>query len=84
MNKKYKRKPTNAFGSLICRARIKRGMTQQELAEIAEISIRWYQKIESGQSKPNFILAIHLMAILEITPTAFTEEVGLNVPVHLY
>lgn len=37
------------LGANIRRARVRRGLTQEQLAEVAELNLRTVQKIEAGQ-----------------------------------
>ena len=76
-----KRKPIHIFAGLLCAARNKRGMSQQEVADFLHCSRRWYQKIEAGAAKPNWRDAVLLMALFELDAAAFAEEVGFHVPV---
>ncbi|MFV0527652.1 MAG: helix-turn-helix transcriptional regulator [Lachnospiraceae bacterium] len=43
--------------------RIEKGMRQTELAEMLNISVRTYQRIEYGQQLPNVQVAIRLQKI---------------------
>lgn len=44
--------------------RIRNKLTQSEIAKKANISTRYYQSIEAGNSKPNVVIAIKLANIL--------------------
>ncbi len=55
--------------------------TQQEVAEAISVSVRWYQKIESGKRLPGTVVTMRLMLFLNLDLEAFREEVGLIVPV---
>lgn len=46
-------------------SRIKAGLTQEELARLLNISLRYYQNIESYKSIPNVILGFKLSIILK-------------------
>lgn len=76
-----KRTPIHIFAGILCDARNKRGMTQQEVTDFLCCSRRWYQKIEAGAAKPNWQDTILLMALFELDAAAFEEEVGYHVPV---
>lgn len=54
------------FAGEIYHARRDRGITQEEAAEALNISLRWYQKIERGQSLPGTKLALRIIAFFEI------------------
>jgi transcriptional regulator with XRE-family HTH domain len=44
------RAPLKRFGANLRRARVQRGITQEHLAELADLNIRTVQKIEAGQT----------------------------------
>lgn len=48
------------------RERKSRGLTQAQAAEIFDISVRWYQKLESGRSEPNLKLACKMSKFFNI------------------
>ena len=70
------------FGNSALEARKKPGLTQSQVAEAVSISVRWYQKIESGQRLPTFEVGMSIIIFLGIDPENFRDEVCLNVPVH--
>lgn len=80
-----KRTPTpaqrKAFGKIIHDARNSRGLTQEQLAELMNCSVRWIIQIEAGKSNPNNMDTILLMTILGLSPERVAEEVGWRVPV---
>ena len=43
------------FASALLKARTELGYTQSEVAEAVSVSIRWYQKIESGRRFPGSV-----------------------------
>ena len=43
---------TSKFASIVFKARKKLDYTQSEVAEAISVSLRWYQKIESGTPMP--------------------------------
>ena len=49
---------------MIKATRMEKGYTQEEVARKLDISLRHYQKIESYESFPSVIIAIHLSNIL--------------------
>lgn len=54
------------------------GLTQETVAELAGISTRWYQQIESGRRTPSGRLLLRLCAILRIDARLFYGTVGLD------
>jgi Predicted transcriptional regulators len=51
-------------------ARIARGFTLQKMADAVNIELRSYQKYESGESEPPFLMLVALANFLDI-PTDF-------------
>ena len=78
----------NRFSTVIYRARTEKGITQEQAAENANITVRWYQYIEKGARRPSCEVALELIAFYEIdgkclkeTPIAisvFRQEVGVS------
>ncbi len=54
------------FSGAMYRARTKRKLTQEESAEIFEISNRWYQKLEKGIAEPKITLACKIAKEFDI------------------
>lgn len=74
-------KMRSKFSSIILRSRTEQGYTQGEVAEAISISVRWYQKVESGKRFPGSITLIRLILFLHIDVEELREEAGLVVPV---
>ena len=53
--------------------RLEKNLTQEQAAELLEISARWYQKVESGQSKPGFDLICELAKSFSINFSKLDE-----------
>lgn len=65
------------FGLLVSANRRRRGLTQEQLAEAAEISSDMVAKIETGASGARFPVIERLAAALEVDPAEFfTTEVA--------
>jgi len=45
--------------------RMKRGLTQERLAEMSEISHRYLQSLEAGQKEPSISVVVRLRKALE-------------------
>ncbi len=69
MNLKFK------FASLILNARLDKGLTQSETAEAVGISVRWVQRIESGQRLPGTLTLLRLIKLFDIDVNELNEEV---------
>lgn len=62
------------FSSALHNARNSLNMTQAQAAELLGISIRWYQKIESGTSNPNLELMCKLSKYFSLDLASFVKE----------
>ncbi len=62
------------FAALILESRTRRNLTQGEVAERAGISLRWYQKIESGARLPSTAVALRLIFTLDIELETLKKE----------
>lgn len=67
-----------AFAAQLSQARRRRGLTQQQVAEVVDISARWYQQLERGAMMPGATTLLRLVIFLEIDVRELREEVGLN------
>lgn len=69
------------FSSAALKARKELGYTQSEVAEAISISVRWYQKIESGSKLPGTLTALRIIIFLHLDVEEFREELGVVVPI---
>lgn len=74
-------KLASKFASLAFKARKEQGYTQSEVAEAISVSVRWYQKVESGRKLPGTVTALRILIFLKIDIGELREEVGLIDPV---
>jgi transcriptional regulator with XRE-family HTH domain len=61
-------------GKLIKELRIKKGMTQEELADKTEVSARTIQRIENGEVDPRAYTLQMIARALEVDFSLFTED----------
>ncbi len=61
-------------GKLIKELRLKKGMTQEELAEKTEVSARTIQRIENGEVDPRAYTLQMIARALEVEYSLFTEN----------
>ena len=54
--------------------RREKNLTQEQAAELLDISARWLQKVESGQSKPGFTLICKLAEEFSIDFSKLGED----------
>ena len=50
-----------------------RGLTQEEIARLLNISLNHYYRIEKGKSLPNVVVGLKLAVILNIDPYILWE-----------
>lgn len=62
------------LSKLMHRKRKERNLTQEQAAELLKVSEKWYQKVESGQSKPGFDMICELAKEFEIRFNQFPEQ----------
>jgi transcriptional regulator with XRE-family HTH domain len=62
-----------AFGANLRRERTARGVTQEKLAELADLNVRTLQKIEAGQTNILITTAMRLRDSLGCSWDALTE-----------
>jgi len=67
------------FSSLVYHSRIKLGLTQKEAAEALSISVRWYQRIESGERFPSSKLLLRMVFLFGINIEELRDEMKLPV-----
>lgn len=68
MNNKQKK-----LSEIMRSKRLELDITQEKAAELLDISARWYQRIERGQSKPGFDLICSLAKEFDINFAEFAE-----------
>jgi transcriptional regulator with XRE-family HTH domain len=60
------------------RYRLKRGMTQEVLAEVADLDLRFIQRIERGSTNLSMSVLVALSDALLVPPTALFKEAKLS------
>lgn len=70
------------FSGAVLQKRKALGLTQEDVADAVSISVRWFQLIEKGVRLPSFIVALRLIALLDLDVTTFLKVVNIRVPVH--
>lgn len=65
------------FGRVLRDTRIKRGITQQKLADIVGIALRSYQCYEQGTREPSLSMLVKLADVLDV-PTDYLLERNLS------
>jgi len=54
--------------------RRERKLTQEQVAELLEVSARWYRQVERGKSKPGFSLVCELARVFQIDFADFSDK----------
>ena len=73
--------PIKAFGASVRVERAKRDLTQRQLAEQLNTSVRTVSKIENGQNSPRFETVAQFSSSLNISLDAIVlEAIGPDVP----
>lgn len=70
--------PALAFGLAVREARLKAGLSQEELANTAAVERSHMGKIERGEHMPNFVLILRLAKALVIRPGALVDQAVLK------
>ena len=70
------------FAIAVLNARKLFGYPPGEVSEAVSISVRWYQKSESGERLPGSVTMIRIILFLFIDVEDLREEAELFVPVH--
>ena len=64
----------STFAREIYHARSERSLTQEQVADIVSISVRWYQQIEKGLVLPGSIVLLRLMVYFDLDVGIFKNE----------
>ena len=54
--------------------RRERKLTQEKTAELLEVSVRWYQKVEGGHKNPGFNLVCEMARLFQIDFADFSDK----------
>ena len=66
------------MGERLKKARVKKGYTQEELAEAIKVSIAYISRIETGKTHINLKRLSELCSILDVTESYVLEGVSIN------
>ena len=64
------------FGDRVRSARIALGLSQESIAELAQMHVTNYGKIERGLSNPSLTTIIRIASVLGIEVSALTDGIG--------
>ncbi|MBJ6361101.1 helix-turn-helix transcriptional regulator [Paenibacillus sp. GCM10012307] len=54
-------------------ARNKKNIVQEDFSHMIDVSLRYYQRLESGKSIPTVKIALRICKILEVSPFEIDE-----------
>ena len=72
------------IGKRMKKQRVKKGLTQEDMADELSVSVAFYSRIETGRSHVNLKRIVQIAEILEVDPSCFLtgineiEEIYLN------
>jgi transcriptional regulator with XRE-family HTH domain len=64
-----------AFGAIVRRLRTKRGLTQEKLAELAELNVSYIGFLERGENVPTLTIVLNLARALDVPAADLVREV---------
>lgn len=66
------------FALYLYETREEHNLTQEKMAEIIDVSVRWYQNFEKGSKMPNFRVICLLVKSFDLDLRYFLKEVTYN------
>ncbi len=66
------------IASYLYAVREEHNLTQEKMAEIIDVSVRWYQSIETGRNVPNFKVICLLVKSFDLDLRYLLREVTYN------
>jgi XRE family transcriptional regulator, regulator of sulfur utilization len=73
-HRKSRRPEAEKFGSIVRRLRESRGLTQEELAERAEVSATYIGFVERGDNVPTLTIILQIAAGLGVRPSDLLRD----------
>jgi len=65
------------FSAMVYEARVAHGLTQEEAAEAISITLRWYQRIESGERLPSTKVFLKIIFLFDLDISELKYEINL-------
>jgi len=79
MQEMSRRKQANpdaeAFGAIVRRLRTKRGLTQEKLAELADLNVSYIGFLERGENVPTLTIVLNLALALDVHAADLVREI---------
>jgi len=80
MQEMSRRKQSNpdaeAFGAIIRRLRTKKGLTQEALAELADLNVSYIGFLERGENVPTLTIVLNLARALDVHAADLVREIA--------
>jgi XRE family transcriptional regulator, regulator of sulfur utilization len=73
-HRKSRRPEAEHFGAVVRKLREARGLTQEQLAESAEVSATYIGFVERGDNVPTLTIIIQIAAALDVRPSELLKE----------
>ena len=73
-HRKVRRPEAEKFGAVVRRLRERRGLTQEELAEQAEVSATYIGFVERGDNVPTLTIIIQIASALGVRPSELLRD----------
>jgi transcriptional regulator with XRE-family HTH domain len=73
-HRKSRRPEAEQFGAVVRKLREARGMTQEQLAERAEVSATYVGFVERGDNVPTLTIILHLASALDVRASELLRE----------
>lgn len=73
-HRKVRRLEAEKFGAVVRRLRERRGLTQEELAEQAEVSATYIGFVERGDNVPTLTIIIQIASALGVRPSELLRD----------
>lgn len=64
------------YGELLRYCRVRKGLSQREVADKLHYDLRSLQRVEKGEQEPKITTAVKLVAAIDMAPGRFFEELG--------
>lgn len=76
--RKQRNADAEAFGAIVRRLRAQRGLTQERLAELAELNVSYIGFLERGENVPTLTIVLNLADALDVDAADLVREVARN------
>jgi transcriptional regulator with XRE-family HTH domain len=73
-HRKTRRPEAEQFGAVVRKLREARGLTQEQLAESAEVSATYIGFVERGDNVPTLTIIIQIASALDVRPSELLKE----------